>query len=39
MRYQIRYSKDANSVELKYTDMDGSVDKTKLNLYEDGSEE
>ena len=39
MRYQIRYSKDANSVELKYTDMDGSVDKTKLNVYEDGSDE
>jgi len=39
MRYQIRNSKDANSVELKYTDMDGSVDKTKLNVYEDGSDE
>jgi hypothetical protein len=25
-------------VELKYTDMDGAVDKTKLNVYEDGSE-
>jgi hypothetical protein len=39
MRYRIRNSKDANSVELKYTDMDGSVDKTKLNVYEDGSDE
>jgi hypothetical protein len=39
MYYQIRNSKDTNSVELKYTDMDGSVDKTKLNVYEDGSDE
>jgi len=28
-----------NSVELKYTDRDGSIDKTKLNIFEDGSDE
>jgi hypothetical protein len=39
MRYQILNSKESNSVELKYTDMDGSVDKTKWNVYEDGSDE
>jgi hypothetical protein len=27
MRYQIRNSKETNTVELKYTDMDGAVDK------------
>ena len=39
MRYQIRNSKETNTVELKYTDMDGAVDKTKLSIYEDGSDE
>ena len=28
-----------NTVELKYTDMDGAVDKTKLNIFEDGPDE
>jgi hypothetical protein len=39
MRYQIRNSKETSTVELKYTDLDGAVDKTKLNIYEDGSDE
>jgi len=39
MHYQIRNSKEMNSVELKYTDRDGSIDKTKLNIFEDGSDE
>jgi hypothetical protein len=39
MCYQIRNSKETNTVELKYTDMDGAVDKTKLSIYEDGSDE
>jgi hypothetical protein len=34
-----RNSKELNSAELKYTDMDGAVDKTKLNIYKDGSNE
>ncbi len=38
MRYHISKSKEANTVELKYTDMEGAVDKTKLNVYEDGSD-
>jgi hypothetical protein len=38
MRYHISKSKEANTVELKYTDHDGAVDKTKLNVYEDGSD-
>jgi hypothetical protein len=25
-------------VELKYTDLDGAMDKTKLNIFEDGSD-
>jgi len=37
MRYQIRNSKAVNAVELKYTGIDGSVDKTKLNIFEDGN--
>ncbi len=28
-----------SGVELKYTDMDGAVDKTKLNIFEDGPDE
>lgn len=39
MHYQIRNFKETNTVELKKTDMDGSVDKTKLNVYEDGTDE
>jgi hypothetical protein len=39
MHYQIQSSKETNSAELKYTDMDGSVDKTKLNIPEDGTDE
>jgi hypothetical protein len=39
MRYQIRKSKETNTVELKRTDLDGAVDKTKLNIYEDGTDE
>jgi hypothetical protein len=39
MRYQIQNSKETNTVELKCTDLDGAVDKTKLNIYEDGTDE
>jgi hypothetical protein len=39
MCYQIQNSKEIITVELKYTDMVGAVDKTKLNIYEDGSDE
>jgi hypothetical protein len=39
MHYQIQNSKETNSVELKYTGMDGAVDKTKLNIYKDGTDE
>jgi hypothetical protein len=35
----IRNSKETNTVELKYTDKDGAVDKTKLNVYKDGNDE
>ena len=35
MKYQIRKAKEANTVELKYTGIDGTVDKTKLNIFED----
>jgi hypothetical protein len=38
MRYQIRKSKETNSVEFKYN-VDGSVEKTKMNIYEDGNDE
>ena len=38
MRCQSRNSKDTNTVELKYTDLDGAMDKTKLNIFEDGSD-
>jgi hypothetical protein len=31
-------SKEVNAVELKYTGIDGSVDKTKLNIFEDGND-
>jgi hypothetical protein len=39
MRYQIRISTETGSVELKYTDLDGSVDTAKLSIYEDGTDE
>jgi len=39
MKYQIRNSKETETVELKYTDIDGQVDKTKLHIYENGSDE
>jgi hypothetical protein len=38
MRYQIRNTKETNSVEFKYN-VDGSVEKTKMNIYEDGNDE
>jgi hypothetical protein len=38
MRYQIQKSKETNSVEFKYN-VDGSVEKTKMNFYEDGNDE
>jgi len=38
MRYQIQNSKEVNSVECKYT-MDGTVEKTKLSINEDGNDE
>jgi hypothetical protein len=37
MRYQVSNSKETNSVELKNT-VDGIVEKTKLSIYEDGSD-
>ncbi len=39
MRYQIRNSKETETVELKYTDIDGSVDKTKFHIYKNGSDD
>jgi hypothetical protein len=39
MKYQIRKAKEANTVELEYTGIDGTVDKTKLNIFEDGNDE
>jgi hypothetical protein len=36
---QIRISKETHNVVLKYTDMDRSIDKTKLNAYQDGTDE
>jgi hypothetical protein len=38
MRCQIKKSKETNSVEFKYN-VDGSVEKTKMNVYEDGKDE
>jgi len=35
MRYQIQNLKETNSVEFKFT-VDGTVEKTKLSVYEDG---
>ncbi len=38
MRYQIQKSKETNSVEFK-SNVDGSVEKTKMNVYKDGNDE
>jgi hypothetical protein len=38
MRYQVSNSKEGNSVELKNT-IDRIVEKTKLSIYKDGSDE
>jgi len=37
-RYQIQKSKETNSVEFK-SNVDGSVEKTKMNVYKDGNDE
>jgi len=39
MKYQIWKAKDTNIVEQKYTGIDGTVNKTKLNIFEDGNDE
>ncbi len=39
MKYQIWNSKETNTVELKFTDIDRSVDKTKFNINEDGTDD
>jgi hypothetical protein len=38
MRYQARNSKETCSVEFKYT-IDGTVEKTSMNMYEDSNDE
>jgi len=38
MKYQIRNSKDAGSVEFKY-EIDGITERTKINIYEDRNDE
>jgi hypothetical protein len=38
MRYQVQNSKETASVEFKYN-IDGATEKTKLSVYEDGSDE
>ena len=38
MMYQIQNSKDASSVEFKY-EIDGIMERTKINIYEDGNDE
>jgi hypothetical protein len=38
MRYQAQNLKETNSVEFKFT-VDGTVEKTKLSVYKDGSDE
>ena len=38
MRYQARNSKETRSVEFKYT-IDGTVEKTSMNVYEDNNDE
>jgi hypothetical protein len=39
MQYKIQNSKETDIIELKYTDINGSMDKTKFHIYEDGSDE
>ncbi len=39
MWYEIWNSKETRTIELKYTDVDRSVDKTKFHVYEDSSDE
>jgi hypothetical protein len=39
MKYQIRKAKEASTVELKYTGIDNTVDKTRFNIFEDGNDE
>jgi predicted 2-oxoglutarate/Fe(II)-dependent dioxygenase YbiX len=36
MRYEIQNSKETSSVKFKY-DVDGTVEKTKVNIYKDGN--
>jgi hypothetical protein len=38
MKYQVQKSKDASSVEFKY-EIDGIMEGTKINIYEDGNDE
>jgi hypothetical protein len=38
MRYRVQNSKESASVEFKYN-IDGAAEKTKLSVYEDGSDE
>jgi hypothetical protein len=38
MRYQVQNAKETSSVKFKYT-VDGTTEKTKLSVYEDGSDE
>jgi hypothetical protein len=38
MRYQTRNSKETCSIEFKYT-IDGTVEKTSMNMYEDSNDE
>ena len=38
MKYQIQKSKDDSSVEFKY-EIDGIMERTKINIYEDGNDE
>ncbi len=38
MRCQNQNSKGADTVELKYTDIDGSVDKMKFHIYKNGTD-
>ena len=38
MKYQVQKSKDASSVEFKY-EIDGIMERTKINIYEDGNDE
>jgi len=37
-KYQVQNSKDASSVEFKY-EINGIMERTKINIYEDGNDE